>query len=383
MISRMQPKYYLSKEIFDLERKRIFSKLWLFAGIKQMLLEHNSFLTRDVAGIPVVIQNFEGRIRAFENTCLHRSAKIQWEAFGRRPLLCRYHGWGYASDGSVQNIPFEKEIYQFPTEERRCLKLREFAVELVGGVIFINLATDPIPITDQFSAAFLETLSSSSNAYDTEVMHTTLNGKFNWKLAYENLRDSNHVRFVHAQSLAKYVAFESTVDPVASAKAREPFPETKSSSGMCEELRQLSFGGPDSQVSNLRKFKWHESINRFGDADDYYNWLAYPNMHASSADGGYSFIIEHHIPISADQTDVEVYRFTARKRQSYSYSHQVLLTQMHGHKIILDEDIKIMEMVQAGLHGGAPPAQQGEYEVMNKIVERWYAAMMEAKDDLV
>ena len=230
MISRMQPKYYLSKDVFDLERKRIFSTLWLFAGIKQMLPEHNSFLTREVAGIPVVVQNFDGKIRAFENTCLHRSAKIQWEAFGRRPLLCRYHGWGYASDGSVQNIPFEKDIYQFSSEDRRCLKLREFAVELVGGIIFINLAAEPILITEQFSAAFLETLAASSDTYDTEVMHTTWQGKFNWKLAYENLRDSNHVRFVHARSLAKYVTFQSVVDPVASARARYPLRDAQSTS---------------------------------------------------------------------------------------------------------------------------------------------------------
>jgi carnitine monooxygenase subunit len=61
-------------------------------------------------------------------------------------------------------------------------------------MIFVNLADKPLAITEQFTDAFLESLAASSNAYDTEVMHTTLQGQFNWKLAYENLRDSNHVR---------------------------------------------------------------------------------------------------------------------------------------------------------------------------------------------
>lgn len=379
----MQPKHYLSKDIFDLERKRIFSKLWLFAGIKQMLPEHNSFLTREVAGIPIVVQNFDGKIRAFENTCLHRSAKIQWETFGRRPLLCRYHGWGYAGDGTVQNIPFEKDIYRFSEADRRCLKLREFAVELVGSIIFINLAVDPIAITDQFSEAFLETLSASSDTYDSEVMHTTWQGKFNWKLAYENLRDSNHVRFVHAQSLAKYVTFQSVIDPVASARARYPLRDPESRFTVLKELRQLSHGGADSEIVNMPSFGWHDLINRFGVDDVYYNWLAYPNLHIASADGGYSFTVEHHIPISPSHTEIEIYRFTARKQKNYVYSHQVLLSHMHGSKVVVGEDVKIMEMVQAGLHQGSPAARQGEYEALNKIVERWYETVMEAGHDLL
>jgi carnitine monooxygenase subunit len=189
--------------------------------------------------------------------------------------------------------------------------------------------------------------------------------------------------FVHAQSLAKYVSFPATFDPEASIKVRDPLPGSLPRADVCEGLRQLSYGGADSHVNGLRRFEWHESINRFGTTDDYYNWLAYPNLHTSSADGGYSWTIEHHIPVSPGQTDVEVYRFTSRKRKSYAYSHQVLLTQMYGHKVILDEDMRIMESVQAGLHRGSALAHQGEYEVVNKTVERWYQAVMEAPHDLL
>jgi hypothetical protein len=56
---------------------------------------------------------------------------------------------------------------------------------------------------------------------------------------------------------------------------------------------------------------------------------------------------------------------------------------MHGSKVVVGEDVKIMEMVQAGLHQGSPAARQGEYEALNKIVERWYETVMEAGHDLL
>ena len=133
----------------------------------------------------------------------------------------------------------------------------------------------------------------------------------------------------------------------------------------------------------MPRFNWHDLVERFGEDDVYYNWLAYPNLHVASADGGYSFTIEHHIPVSPTHTEIEIYRFTARKRKKYAYSHQVLLSHMHGSKEVVGEDVKIMEMVQAGLHEGSPLAQQGEYEALNKIVERWYEIVMEANSDLL
>src|SRR5256885_2719577 len=73
-------------------------------------------------------------------------------------------------------------------------------------------------------------------------------------------------------------------------------------------------------------------VERWRYQDVYYNWLAYPNLHIASANGGYSFTLEHHIPIAPDRTQLEIYWFTSRKKQSYASSSQILLAQMHGSK---------------------------------------------------
>ncbi|AZR22786.1 aromatic ring-hydroxylating oxygenase subunit alpha [Xanthomonas vasicola] len=381
MRSRMHPSYYLSTDIFEREQRKIFRKAWLFAGLKTLLPDNNCFITRRLAGIPVLIQNFKGRLRAFENVCLHRSALLQTTAVGKRPLVCPYHAWKYDSDGQVENIPECDALYGFGEEERRGLKLREFALHEVGNLLFVNLDPNPMPIEEQFSADFIALLDSSSNAYDTEVMVTTWRGRYNWKLAYENLRDANHPRFVHPKTLAKSVSFVAEVNQEHAKESMEALQDS-SPAALRREMRRFSYGGPDAPIPNLQHFGWHEKVERWGTQDAYFNWLVFPNMHIASSNGGYSFTLEHHIPVAPDRTDLEIYWFSARKKQPYGSSSQVLLAQMHGSKVVVGEDVDIMERVQAALHIDAPLPTQGAYESMNRLVERWYALLMETEHEI-
>ncbi|RXR02657.1 aromatic ring-hydroxylating oxygenase subunit alpha [Pseudoxanthomonas composti] len=381
MRSRMHPKYYLSQDIFDREQRKLFRKLWLFAGLKVLLPEHNSFITRRIAGVPVVIQNFHGRIRAFENVCLHRSALIQTAPVGRRPLVCGYHAWSYDEDGRVKNIPDCDALYRLQGCERGNLVLREFSLRAIGNVLFINLDPDPLPIEEQFPAAFMTLLESSSQAYDTEVMTTTWHGRYNWKLAYENLRDANHPRFVHPKTLAKSVDFIPQVDQAQADESMDALPDA-SPHAFRSEMRRFSFGGAEAPIPDPKRFGWQDKVERWGTQDAYYNWLAFPNLHIASANGGYSFTLEHHVPVAPDRTDLEIYWVSARKKQAYGFSSQVLLAQMHGSKTVVGEDVAVMEMVQAGLHADAPLPTQGAYESMNRLVERWYVALMETEHEV-
>lgn len=381
MQSRMHPRYYLDPEIFEREQQKIFRKVWLFAGLKTLLTQHNAFITRKIAGIPVVIQNFHGELRAFENVCLHRSALIQTEPVGRRPLVCAYHAWRYDAQGQVAHIPDCDSVYRFDEAEKCSLKLRRFALRVVGNLLFVNLDSQPIPLEEQFSPEFMATLESSSNAYDTEVMVTTWRGQYNWKLAYENLRDANHVRYVHPKTLDKIVTFRPRVNEArlqASAKPlHDPSPVL-----LRQEMRQFSFGGPEARYEDMRRFGWHDLVERWGHEDAYYNWLAYPNLHIASGNGGHSFTIEHHVPVAPGCTDLEVYRFSARKKQAFAFSSAVLLEEMHGSKRVVGEDVDIMEKVQAALHADAPVPTQGAYEDLNRLVERWYSTLMETEHGL-
>jgi phenylpropionate dioxygenase-like ring-hydroxylating dioxygenase large terminal subunit len=224
-------------------------------------------------------------------------------------------------------------------------------------------------------------MQDSSNAYDTEVMVTTWHCKFNWKLIYENLRDFNHVRYLHAKSLAEYAEFPFSVDEAEVGKAAPPMADL-SRAALRREMRGFSYGGPEGDIDEVRKVPWLGMVERWGEQDAYFNWLAYPNLHIACGNGGYSFTIEHHIPVAPDRTDLEVYFVTARKKRPYAFSHQVLLANMHYSKQIVGEDVAILEAIQSVLHEQAPLPNQGAYEYTNQQIERWYTTLMETDHEI-
>ena len=379
MRSRLPAAAYIDEAWFARERESLFRPLWQFAGLRTMLRKHNDFITRRICGIPVVIQNFEGQLRAFENLCLHRQNPLQTAAQGSRPLVCSYHAWGYDAEGAVANMPFERELFRYPPKERECLKLKRFALEMVGNLVFVNLSPEPIALRDQFSDEVLESLAQVSEAFDDETILTTFKLKCNWKLVYENLRDAHHPRFVHAQSIYKNVRFGVAMDEPAIAASKQ-LAETGCADrdDALRHLRAFSNGGLNEAMESMPEYGWHRNVQRFGDRDWYYNWLVYPNLHIASGSGGYSFIIEHHVPVSAGRTDLIVHYVTAKKRARYATSAAVLYEHMQGGARVLREDIKVMEDIQATLHADAPRACLGDFEYANAGIERWYADVIDA-----
>jgi phenylpropionate dioxygenase-like ring-hydroxylating dioxygenase large terminal subunit len=170
-----------------------------------------------------------------------------------------------------------------------------------------------------------------SEAFDDETILTTFELKCNWKLVYENLRDAHHPRFVHSQSIYKNVRFGVAMDEDAIAASKH-----LAANGCADRdeamrtLRGFSNGGLNEAMDSLPDYAWHRNVQRYGDRDWYYNWLVYPNLHLASGSGGYSFIIEHHVPVSAGRTDLIVHYVTAKKRARYATSAAVLLEHMRG-----------------------------------------------------
>ena len=380
MKSRMPPQAYISQEWFQHERELLFKPLWQFAGLKMMLAQPNSFITRTIGGIPVVIQNFNGELRAFENLCAHRQNPLQTQAHGVRSLVCSYHGWKYDSDGNVENMPYEHEVFRYEKQERECLGLKRFKLETIGNLVFVNLAADPLPLNTQFNQSLIDQLEEVSNAFDSEVLFTTYKAKLNWKLAYENLRDSHHPRYLHSRSLYQNVRFQVAMDETAISEAKHYRKEgTQHHQQALGILAGFSSGGPDEPMKAKESYAWHDYVERYGDKDWYYNWLLFPNLHIASGSGGYSFIIEHHQPVSAGCTDVMVYYVTAKKKRPYATSAAVLHAHLMGADTVLREDFEVMENIQAALHEHAPHAALGDFEYGNSVIQDWYMDVMEGK----
>src|SRR4028118_1462629 len=85
-LPRIAKESYFSDSAFQNEMRRIFHRGYQFLALTTELANHKDFVCVDFFGCSIVVQNFRGTIKAFENICTHRFNKIQVEERGNRAL---------------------------------------------------------------------------------------------------------------------------------------------------------------------------------------------------------------------------------------------------------------------------------------------------------
>jgi phenylpropionate dioxygenase-like ring-hydroxylating dioxygenase large terminal subunit len=365
MRSLLDASYYTSPEIYEREQERIFRRLWIFAGPRTLLGEPDCFITRTIGGVPIVVQNFAGELRAFVNRCAHRQSALQIGDHGRRRLACPYHGWVYGSDGRATSIPFCDSLYGFDAETRASRTLSGVALECIGNMMFVNLDADPLPIDAQFHREFLDQLAHVSSFFDDEVLIAKFGANYNWKLNFENVLDFNHVSFIHPRGLASYLP---TLVPEPGAKIERSAPPVPNDS-LGTDLRDLSFETGLSMT--IRPWPWHDQVARFSTDERYYNWFLYPNVNFFSM-GAVIFQMQQYVPVAADRIEYVLWVQMARQEHRSPATPAILWSQARTEKIVVNEDAVVLEALQRGLTSGASPAFQGAYETRLRTMARVY-----------
>ncbi len=189
---------YTDPRAFELERERIFERVWNFYCHESEVARPGEYLTRDVAGNPlVVVRNARGELRAYYNTCRHRGALVLDQERGRcATIRCRYHWWTYSLDGDLLSVP-GPEAYG-PEWCKDDFGLVPVRVESAYGLIFVCLDPDAPALADYLGPEALEWLGKALSGGEFEVFHRhDLPVKANWKGWAENARDGYHVPCVH------------------------------------------------------------------------------------------------------------------------------------------------------------------------------------------
>jgi phenylpropionate dioxygenase-like ring-hydroxylating dioxygenase large terminal subunit len=188
---------YRSPSIFERERDRVFKKCWLSIGRADDIPEPGDYFVRELPCVPaslVVVRGTDRRVRVFHNVCKHRSNRLL-DGRGRTSrIVCNYHGWTYATDGRLVNVPDEG---QFITLHKATCGLRPVNMELWHGFIFVNLA--PVPTQDL--NAYLDQMSSAFDDFPFQQTRRMVTFRAelraNWKTVMEIGRESYHIRCVH------------------------------------------------------------------------------------------------------------------------------------------------------------------------------------------
>lgn len=200
-------RFYANSELFDREQRALLSSLWQCVGVLDHVARPNDFLTVELNDKSVVVQNFDGELRALANVCSHRFSRIQSAPRGNRPFRCPYHGWTYNRNGLPTGIPARPRFDDL-TPERLCqLSLRSFAIGTAGRFIFVRTA-EVGPSLEEYLGSAAEVLRAMSDGLGDLVDENRITIRANWKIVVENTLESYHVNFVHPSTFKRLGASE-------------------------------------------------------------------------------------------------------------------------------------------------------------------------------
>ncbi len=190
------PDHYYLESVLELEKKHLFSNFWTFVGLKREVTNHNDFLTLNLGDESVVVQNFNGELRALHNVCSHRFATIQNEVCGNRLLQCPYHGWIYDQEGRPYAIPKRPKFPEMTQDLQSEMSLKHYQLESCGEMLFVRPLGEGANLETYLGDMF-PILEAMSQGMGARIDRNEMEIQANWKICVENTLESYHVGFVH------------------------------------------------------------------------------------------------------------------------------------------------------------------------------------------
>lgn len=192
-------KAYYDSDWFELEREAVFRRSWIQVGHICELVGSGSFIRRELEVLNaslLIIRGKDGQIRAFHNVCTHRGTQLVDEAQGKRPTFsCPYHMWTFGTDGALITAP---DFESFGLDRKDCA-LKQVALDVCAGMIFVNLGKDPVPLRE-WLGELAEQMETLPVARATTFSEYSYDIAANWKMTYDNFQENYHLRFIHPRS---------------------------------------------------------------------------------------------------------------------------------------------------------------------------------------
>jgi nitrite reductase/ring-hydroxylating ferredoxin subunit len=126
-------------EVFELEKRAIFSKVWLCVSHCGRFSKPGDYHSVDVAGLSFfIILGKDYVLRSFHNVCRHRAYNILRKSQGSSLVLgCKYHGWSYSSKGELVKAPQFENVEGFDKSQNGLFEIHTKVSD--HGFIFVNL----------------------------------------------------------------------------------------------------------------------------------------------------------------------------------------------------------------------------------------------------
>ena len=294
--------HYLSRDWHELEKERLWSRVWQFACREEHLPHVGSYIVYDIADQSyLVVRVSDSEIKAYPNACLHRGRLLKTYDGRCSEFRCPFHGWAWHLDGELKQISAE---WDFPQAAERDLSLPEVKVSLWAGFVFINPDANCESL-DEFLGSEIQQHFARWD-FDNRYLaaHVSRIIRCNWKIANEAFTEGYHVNATHPQAVTYTGDPQSQIDFWGNT-ARElspkgiPCPMLKYTPTEEEMLRDaldvrdgeplpVSFGQGDTlrgvlSAAGRERFRatFGDRVDELTDAEflDAWNYMVFPNFH--------------------------------------------------------------------------------------------------------
>ncbi|GAA4258790.1 Rieske 2Fe-2S domain-containing protein [Azospirillum formosense] len=356
------PQRYSGEANHAEEAARVFRRCWMFVGFTDDLRNDNDFITADIAGTSVLVQNFDGELRAYHNVCTHRYSLIHLRPCGNGKPVCPYHGWVFNRDGVPVGIPGNREHFGLDDAAKKRLALRRFEVAVRGRFVFVRL--EPVgPGLDEQLGAYGAVLDHLSDLFTDRIDEGVLPWSANWKAALESALEVYHVDATHPETFKGYV----------------------------KKVWICSYEGEHSRgVSQLSdgSARWWDGVSqkmglpRSDRLESYDHYLIFPNL-AIGVSHGALMSVQTYDPVGPDRCELHYRLFlgeTSKPQTKGGAARKAVEANVAGfNRTILGEDQRVAEATHKGLKQVQAPAVLGSCEERIAAFHRAWLARMAAE----
>lgn len=204
-LSRIPYWTFQREDVYAREQECIYQgDSWNYLCLEAEVAEPGDFVATHAGDTPIIVTRAEnGQIYAFENRCAHRGALLALTDRGKvKDFTCIYHAWTYNLEGDLTGIAFKDGVNgkggmpeTFCMAEHGPKKMR---VTSLFGLIFGSFSNDVPAIEEYLGDEVLTRIERVLKGRKVEVI-----GRFtqmlpnNWKLYFENVKDSYHASILH------------------------------------------------------------------------------------------------------------------------------------------------------------------------------------------
>ena len=196
---------FVSDEIYQREQEQVFTRAWMFVGHESQVPKPGDYFVSCMGEESVILcRDRDSRLHVFLNSCRHRGMKVCRYDEGNAPVFtCPYHGWSYATDGTLAGVPYFKDAYREKLDKSQWGLVEVAQLCAYKGTIWATWDESAPPFLD-YLGPFKQFLDLTLDAWDGREGGTEVIGGVqkwvipcNWKFPAENFSGDSYHNISH------------------------------------------------------------------------------------------------------------------------------------------------------------------------------------------